>query len=127
MLAKVRKAESKTNKKKKKTCKNRIKVVYLQCHNECYGYPGDIPAWGKPTPTLPNFKRVVSSTTLLFCVFLHEYPIKHITLRQLSGNRYGLMVFEYQHLYSIAVPFKVFSDVTSKISHTPVVNMSKER
>jgi hypothetical protein len=24
------------------------------------------------------------------------------------------MVFEYQHLYSIAVPFKVFSDVTSK-------------
>ena len=36
---------------------------------QMFGYPGDIPAWGKPTPTLPNLKELSERQLFYFVYF----------------------------------------------------------
>ena len=59
--------------KVRKNLHGKGKMLIFAASNIRFGYPGDIPAWGKPTPTLPNLKELPNvAALLLFCVFLQE-------------------------------------------------------
>ncbi len=44
------------------------KPIFAASNNK-FGYPGDIPAWGKPTPTLPNLKELSERQLFYFVYF----------------------------------------------------------